>query len=91
MPVLQVGAFVGGLMLSNSPLSHQIMQTIEPVRNLFAALFLSCIGVGRCLEPPHPGSLPCSPECHPLMAGTKTLKNPASQRSPSPYIPQQDF
>jgi Kef-type K+ transport system membrane component KefB len=31
-------------MLSNNAHSHHILTTIEPVRNLFAALFLSCIG-----------------------------------------------
>ena len=31
-------------MLSSSSHSHRILQNIEPVRNLFAALFLSSIG-----------------------------------------------
>eukprot|EP00899_Mesostigma_viride_P009615 jgi/Mesvir1/18655/Mv17157-RA.2 len=40
---LEVGAFVGGLMLSGSKYSGRILQQLESVRNIFAALFFAAI------------------------------------------------
>ncbi|CAI5501658.1 unnamed protein product [Closterium sp. Naga37s-1] len=42
---LEVGAFVAGLMLSGNSYSERTLHQVEPIRNLFAALFLASIGM----------------------------------------------
>jgi Kef-type K+ transport system membrane component KefB len=42
---LELGAFIAGLLVSSSPFSDKMLQNIEPVRNFFAALFLTSIGM----------------------------------------------
>ncbi|KAJ7569551.1 hypothetical protein O6H91_01G083500 [Diphasiastrum complanatum] len=42
---MEVGSFVAGLMLSGAPHSEKTLHQIEPIRNLFAALFLASIGM----------------------------------------------
>ncbi|CAI5514051.1 unnamed protein product [Closterium sp. Naga37s-1] len=42
---LEVGAFVAGLMLSGGTYSERTLHQVEPVRNMFAALFLASIGM----------------------------------------------
>ncbi|CAM6082656.1 unnamed protein product [Calypogeia fissa] len=42
---LEVGAFVGGLVLSGDTHAEKTLHQVEPIRNVFAALFLSSIGM----------------------------------------------
>ena len=42
---MEVGAFIGGLMISSTGLGPQISERIEANRNLFSALFLSSLGM----------------------------------------------
>jgi Kef-type K+ transport system membrane component KefB len=42
---LELGAFVAGVMISSSDLAQHTMEQVEPIRNLFTALFLSSIGM----------------------------------------------
>ncbi|CAI5479805.1 unnamed protein product, partial [Closterium sp. Yama58-4] len=42
---LEVGAFIAGLMLSGGTYSERTLHQVEPVRNMFAALFLASIGM----------------------------------------------
>jgi len=42
---LELGAFIAGLLVSSTPFSEKMLQNIEPVRNFFAALFLTSIGM----------------------------------------------
>jgi CPA2 family monovalent cation:H+ antiporter-2 len=42
---LALGAFVAGLVVSESELSHQILGLIEPLRDIFAGLFFVSIGM----------------------------------------------
>eukprot|EP00271_Cylindrocystis_brebissonii_P007960 TRINITY_DN2193_c0_g1_i1.p1 TRINITY_DN2193_c0_g1~~TRINITY_DN2193_c0_g1_i1.p1 ORF type:complete len:1138 (-),score=257.41 TRINITY_DN2193_c0_g1_i1:396-3809(-) len=42
---LEVGAFLAGLMLSGGKHSERSLHQIEPIRNIFAALFLASIGM----------------------------------------------
>eukprot|EP00271_Cylindrocystis_brebissonii_P007961 TRINITY_DN2193_c0_g2_i1.p1 TRINITY_DN2193_c0_g2~~TRINITY_DN2193_c0_g2_i1.p1 ORF type:complete len:1175 (-),score=225.62 TRINITY_DN2193_c0_g2_i1:1418-4942(-) len=42
---LEVGAFVAGLMLSGGKFSERTLHQVEPLRNIFAALFLASIGM----------------------------------------------
>lgn len=42
---LEVGAFVAGLMLSGGKYSERTLHHVEPIRNIFAALFLASIGM----------------------------------------------
>ncbi len=46
---LALGAFVGGLVISESPLTHDVLARVLPVRDLFAALFF--VSVGTLLQP----------------------------------------
>lgn len=46
---LALGAFVGGLMISESPLTHEVLVRVLPVRDLFAALFF--VSVGTLIRP----------------------------------------
>ncbi|KAK3247646.1 hypothetical protein CYMTET_42862 [Cymbomonas tetramitiformis] len=42
---IEVGAFIAGLMLSGPEYSERTLKQVEPVRNIFAALFLASIGM----------------------------------------------
>jgi len=42
---IEVGAFVAGLMLSGPEYSERTLRQVEPVRNIFAALFLASVGM----------------------------------------------
>ncbi|KAL2623445.1 hypothetical protein R1flu_003650 [Riccia fluitans] len=42
---LEVGAFVGGLALSGGKHTERTLHQVEPIRNIFAALFLASIGM----------------------------------------------
>jgi predicted Kef-type K+ transport protein len=42
---IELGAFIAGVMVSSTTFSEQALTTIEPIRNLFAALFLTSIGM----------------------------------------------
>jgi Kef-type K+ transport system membrane component KefB len=42
---IELGAFVAGVMVSTSPFAEQTLNHIEPIRNVFAALFLASIGM----------------------------------------------
>ncbi|XP_024528725.1 K(+) efflux antiporter 5 isoform X2 [Selaginella moellendorffii] len=42
---LEVGAFVAGLMLSGGTYSEKTLHHVEPIRNIFASLFLASIGM----------------------------------------------
>ncbi|HEY3281765.1 MAG TPA: cation:proton antiporter [Armatimonadota bacterium] len=46
---LALGAFLAGLMLSESPYSHDVLQLIRPLRDVFASLFF--VAVGMLLDP----------------------------------------
>ncbi|KAL3650448.1 K(+) efflux antiporter 5 [Castilleja foliolosa] len=42
---LELGSFVAGLMISTTEFSQHTLDQVEPIRNFFAALFLSSIGM----------------------------------------------
>ncbi|KAG6550179.1 hypothetical protein Mapa_008137 [Marchantia paleacea] len=42
---LELGAFVAGVMISSTDYSQHTLEQVEPIRNLFSALFLSSIGM----------------------------------------------
>jgi len=42
---LELGSFVAGVMLSTTEFAQHTLEQVEPIRNLFAALFLSSIGM----------------------------------------------
>ena len=42
---IELGAFVAGVMISATPYAEQTLHHIEPIRNVFAALFLASIGM----------------------------------------------
>jgi len=42
---IELGAFVAGVMVSTTPFAEQTLHHIEPIRNIFAALFLASIGM----------------------------------------------
>ncbi|KAL3837927.1 hypothetical protein ACJIZ3_022518 [Penstemon smallii] len=42
---LELGSFVAGVMISTTEFSQHTLDQVEPIRNLFAALFLSSIGM----------------------------------------------
>ncbi|KAI5670179.1 hypothetical protein M9H77_10543 [Catharanthus roseus] len=42
---LELGSFVAGVMISTTDFAHHTLDQVEPIRNLFAALFLSSIGM----------------------------------------------
>jgi Kef-type K+ transport system membrane component KefB len=42
---LELGAFIAGLLVSSTPFADKMLQNIEPIRNFFAALFLTSIGM----------------------------------------------
>ncbi|XP_078431944.1 K(+) efflux antiporter 4-like isoform X2 [Wolffia australiana] len=42
---LELGSFAAGVMISTTDLSQHTLNQIEPIRNLFAALFLACVGM----------------------------------------------
>ena len=42
---IELGAFIAGVMVSSTTFSEQALTKIEPIRNLFAALFLIAIGM----------------------------------------------
>ncbi|CAI9762371.1 unnamed protein product [Fraxinus pennsylvanica] len=42
---LELGSFVAGVMISTTDFAQHTLDQVEPVRNLFAALFLSSIGM----------------------------------------------
>ncbi|GAA0161746.1 hypothetical protein LIER_17990 [Lithospermum erythrorhizon] len=42
---LELGSFVAGVMISTSEFAKHTLDQVEPIRNLFAALFLSSIGM----------------------------------------------
>lgn len=42
---LELGSFVAGIMISTTDFARHTLDQVEPIRNLFAALFLSSIGM----------------------------------------------
>eukprot|EP00257_Ricinus_communis_P015275 XP_015573155.1 K(+) efflux antiporter 6 [Ricinus communis] len=42
---LELGSFAAGVMISTTDLAQHTLEQIEPIRNIFAALFLSSIGM----------------------------------------------
>ncbi|KAM2261140.1 hypothetical protein ACFXTI_042787 [Malus domestica] len=42
---LELGSFAAGVMISTTDLAQHTLEQIEPIRNLFAALFLASIGM----------------------------------------------
>ena len=42
---IELGAFIAGVMVSSTTFQNKPSQKIEPIRNLFAALFLTAIGM----------------------------------------------
>eukprot|EP00249_Psilotum_nudum_P022731 c28626_g1_i4 orf=1433-2425(+) len=42
---LELGSFVAGVMISTTDFAEHTLEQVEPIRNLFAALFLSSIGM----------------------------------------------
>ncbi|KAM5557169.1 hypothetical protein ABKV19_024515 [Rosa sericea] len=42
---LELGSFVAGIMISTTDFAQHTLDQVEPIRNLFAALFLSSIGM----------------------------------------------
>ncbi|XP_048446563.1 K(+) efflux antiporter 5 isoform X1 [Pyrus x bretschneideri] len=42
---LELGSFLAGVMISTTDLAQHTLDQVEPIRNLFAALFLSSIGM----------------------------------------------
>lgn len=42
---LELGSFVAGVMISTTDFAQHTLEQVEPIRNLFAALFLSSIGM----------------------------------------------
>ncbi|XP_074562628.1 K(+) efflux antiporter 5-like isoform X2 [Curcuma longa] len=42
---LELGSFVAGVMISTTDYAHHTLEQVEAIRNLFAALFLACIGM----------------------------------------------
>ncbi|XP_057473745.1 K(+) efflux antiporter 5-like isoform X2 [Actinidia eriantha] len=42
---LELGSFVAGVMISTTDFAQRTLDQVEPIRNLFAALFLSSIGM----------------------------------------------
>ncbi|XP_057841711.1 K(+) efflux antiporter 5 isoform X1 [Cryptomeria japonica] len=42
---LELGSFAAGVMISTTEFAHHTLEQVEPIRNLFAALFLSSIGM----------------------------------------------
>lgn len=42
---LELGSFVAGVMISNTDFAQHTLEQVEPIRNLFAALFLASIGM----------------------------------------------
>ncbi|CAI0547156.1 unnamed protein product [Linum tenue] len=42
---LELGSFVAGVMISTTDLAQHTLDQVEPIRNLFAALFLASIGM----------------------------------------------
>ncbi|ERN19485.1 hypothetical protein AMTR_s00069p00196290 [Amborella trichopoda] len=42
---LELGSFVAGVMISNTDFAQHTLDQVEPIRNLFAALFLASIGM----------------------------------------------
>ncbi|KAK6145676.1 hypothetical protein DH2020_022496 [Rehmannia glutinosa] len=42
---LELGSFVAGVMISSTEFAQHTLHQVEPIRNLFAALFLSSIGM----------------------------------------------
>ncbi|KAL0315752.1 UNVERIFIED_CONTAM: K(+) efflux antiporter 4 [Sesamum radiatum] len=42
---LELGSFAAGVMISTTDLAHHTLEQVEPIRNLFAALFLASIGM----------------------------------------------
>ena len=42
---IELGAFLAGVMVSMSPVAVETQNHIEPVRNIFGALFLASVGM----------------------------------------------
>ncbi|KAJ4708183.1 K(+) efflux antiporter [Melia azedarach] len=42
---LELGSFAAGVMISTTDLAHHTLEQIEPIHNIFAALFLASIGM----------------------------------------------
>jgi len=42
---IETGAFLAGIMISNGKHAHRVVQTVEPLRDIFAAMFFTSIGV----------------------------------------------
>ncbi|XP_015691235.2 K(+) efflux antiporter 5 isoform X1 [Oryza brachyantha] len=42
---LELGSFLAGVMISTTDFAHHTLEQVEPIRNLFAALFLASIGM----------------------------------------------
>jgi Kef-type K+ transport system membrane component KefB len=42
---IELGAFVAGVMVSSTPYAEQVLKHVEPIRNVFAALFIASIGM----------------------------------------------
>lgn len=42
---LELGSFAAGVMISTTDFAHHTLEQVEPIRNLFAALFLCSIGM----------------------------------------------
>jgi CPA2 family monovalent cation:H+ antiporter-2 len=46
---IALGAFVGGMLVGRSDLSHEVLQQVRPLRDIFAALFF--VSVGMLVDP----------------------------------------
>lgn len=42
---IETGAFLAGIMISNGKHAHRVVQSVEPLRDIFAAMFFTSIGV----------------------------------------------
>ena len=42
---IETGAFLAGIMINSGKYAHQAVQAVEPLRDIFACLFFTCIGV----------------------------------------------
>jgi monovalent cation:H+ antiporter-2, CPA2 family len=58
-----LGAFVAGLVLSESEFSHQALSEVVPIRNVFGLLFFVSVGICSTLVLPSGTRFPSVPSC----------------------------
>ena len=76
---MAVGAFLAGLVLAESEVSHQVHAEVRPLRDLLASLFF--ISVGMLVDP---ATLAARSRCSSARGAHPPRRRPSARRSPLP-------